>query len=66
MYTEDAIKHFGSKRKLAQAAGVKTPTVYAWGKLVPEKRAFRLHRLTSGQLKYDPALYEQPDSPDAA
>lgn len=31
MLTTDAIKYFGSKKKLAEAAGVKAPTVYAWG-----------------------------------
>lgn len=57
MLTSDAIKHFGSKRKLAEAAGVKAPTVYAWGELVPEGKAARLARLTDNVLKYDPELY---------
>jgi prolyl-tRNA editing enzyme YbaK/EbsC (Cys-tRNA(Pro) deacylase) len=58
MLTSEAIKHFGSKRKLAEAAGVKTPTVYAWGELVPEGRAARLSIITDGELKYDPDVYK--------
>lgn len=60
MLTTDAIKHFGNKRKLAEAAGVKTPTVYAWGALVPEGRAARLALITDGALVYDPKDYQKP------
>ncbi|MEQ6971276.1 Cro/CI family transcriptional regulator [Pectobacterium polaris] len=66
MYKSDAIKHFGNLTKLAMAAGVKLPSASAWGELIPERRAARLERLTNGALKYDPALYEGSNSPDAA
>ena len=59
MYKTDAIEYFGNLTKLAQAAGVKLPSASAWGELIPEKRAARLERLTGGELKYDPALYQQ-------
>lgn len=65
MYKSDAIKHFGNLTKLAKAAGVKLPSASAWGELIPERRAARLERLTNGELKYDPALYENR-STDAA
>ncbi|WP_440864548.1 Cro/CI family transcriptional regulator [Symbiopectobacterium purcellii] len=64
MLTAAAITHFGSKRKLAAAVGVKAPTVYGWGDLVPEKHAYRLEKLTDGALKYNPAVY--PRTTDAA
>ncbi|EMX9856456.1 Cro/CI family transcriptional regulator [Klebsiella pasteurii] len=60
MLTTDAIKYFGSKRKLAEAAGVKAPTVYAWGRLVPEGKAARLSLMTDGELVYDPKAYQMP------
>ncbi|WP_346827749.1 Cro/CI family transcriptional regulator [Serratia inhibens] len=66
MYKSDAIEYFGNLTKLAQAAGVKLPSASAWGDLIPEKRAARLERLTDGALKYDPALYQQPPSTNAA
>ncbi|WP_354691110.1 Cro/CI family transcriptional regulator [Phytobacter sp. RSE-02] len=58
MLTREAINHFGSKKKLAEAAGVKAPTVYAWGELVPEGKAARLALITEGILKYDPEAYK--------
>ena len=61
MYTADAIAFFKTKAGLAAAAGVKKPTVYAWGELVPEGRAARLERITNGALKYDPALNQNRD-----
>ena len=60
MLTTDAIKYFGSKRKLAEAAGVNAPTVYAWGRLVPEGKAARLSLITGGELVYDPQAYQMP------
>ena len=58
MYKSDAIKYFGSLTKLAIAAGVRLPSASAWGDSIPERRAARLDRITKGELKYDPALYD--------
>ena len=49
----DAIAFFGSKTKLANAAGVRLASVAAWGKLVPEGRAMRLQEASGGELQYD-------------
>jgi hypothetical protein len=58
MYTRDALQFFGSKSKLALAAGVKLPSVYKWGDLVPEGRAMRLQTASNGSLIYDPEFYD--------
>lgn len=58
MYTRDALIFFGSKSKLAAAAGVKLHSVYKWGELVPEARASRLQTASEGALLYDTALYD--------
>lgn len=58
MYTRDALRFFGSKSKLALAAGVKLPSIYKWGDLVPEGRAMRLQTASSGNLVYDPTFYD--------
>ncbi|HCD6482479.1 TPA: transcriptional regulator, partial [Klebsiella pneumoniae] len=42
MFKQDAINYFGSKSKLAKAAGVAPASVSVWGELVPEKNAMRL------------------------
>ena len=62
MLTTDAIKYFGSKRKIAESSVVKAPTVYAWGRLVPEGKAARLSLITNGDLIYDPNAYQQAKS----
>ncbi|HEY4437650.1 MAG TPA: Cro/CI family transcriptional regulator [Lelliottia sp.] len=59
MFTKEALEYFGSKTKLALAAGVRTPSVYKWGELVPEGRAGRLQAASQGLLKYDPEIYDR-------
>ncbi|ENX7027132.1 Cro/CI family transcriptional regulator, partial [Escherichia coli] len=51
MLKVDAITFFGSKTKLANAAGVKLASVAAWGELVPEGRAMRLQEASGGELQ---------------
>ncbi|EMN1953036.1 Cro/CI family transcriptional regulator [Citrobacter koseri] len=59
MLTKDALRFFGSKTKLALAAGVKLPSIYKWGALVPEGRASRLQEASNGSLRYDKNIYDQ-------
>ncbi len=58
MYKVDAVNFFGSKTKLAEAAGVKRSSVSAWGELVPEGRAARLVAASHGILTYDSSIYD--------
>ncbi|WP_074166680.1 Cro/CI family transcriptional regulator [Enterobacter asburiae] len=58
MFKNDAINYFGSKAKLATAAGVSRASVSAWGDLVPEGRASRLVLASGGHLAYDPKTYD--------
>lgn len=58
MFKQDAIDFFGSKTKLAKAAGVRLASVSAWGDLVPEGRAARLVTASGGALVYDSAIYD--------
>ncbi|HHE7967379.1 MULTISPECIES: Cro/CI family transcriptional regulator [Serratia] len=57
MHKEEAINFFGSKTKLAKAAGVSQASVSRWGDIIPERRAARLAELTNGALRYDMTLY---------
>ncbi|EKO6113600.1 MULTISPECIES: Cro/CI family transcriptional regulator [Klebsiella] len=59
MFKQDAINYFGSKSKLAKAAGVAPASVSVWGDLVPEKNAMRLQLASEGVLQYDPEVYDQ-------
>ncbi|CAH5322633.1 hypothetical protein AI3012V1_2362, partial [Klebsiella oxytoca] len=59
VFKQDAINYFGSKSKLAKAAGVAPASVSVWGELVPEKNAMRLQLASGGVLQYDPEVYDQ-------
>lgn len=59
MLKSEAVKYFGNKTKLAQAAGVKPSSVSVWGEFVPEGRAMRLQIASEGVLKYDPVAYDK-------
>lgn len=51
MNMNDAIKHFGSKTKLAAALGIQPSAVTQWGESVPESRQYQIQVLTKGKLK---------------
>ncbi|MBA7801845.1 transcriptional regulator [Citrobacter freundii] len=59
MFKKDAVNFFGSKSKLAKAAGVAASSVSVWGELVPEKNAMRLQIASGGALRYDPQVYDK-------
>lgn len=59
MLTCDALNYFGTKTKLARAAGVELQSVYKWRELVPEARAHRLEEASGGALSYDKNVYDQ-------
>ena len=60
MLKTDALLYFGSKTKLAQAAGIRLAPLYSWkGELVPEGRAMRLQEASGGELQYDPKVYDE-------
>ncbi|HAW0011694.1 TPA: transcriptional regulator [Escherichia coli] len=59
MFKVDAIIFFGSKTKLASAAGVRLASIAALGELVPEGRAMRLQEASGGELQYDPKVYDE-------
>lgn len=57
MYKRDVIAHFHKANEVCKALGLTSGSVSQWGKVIPEKQALRLDRITAGKLKYDPALY---------
>lgn len=54
--TDDCIKHFGSKAKLAAALHIQVPSVYGWREYPPPIRQLQLASLTRGALKAEPGL----------
>lgn len=61
MRTRDAVDYFKTKVRLAEELGISHSAVSQWGTLMPEKQAFKLDRITGGQLKYDASFYAAPD-----
>jgi hypothetical protein len=57
MRTEDVISHFQTRTEIAVQLCISVQAVSQWGELVPPHQARRLHVLTGGKLKYDPADY---------
>lgn len=62
MKKHDAIRHYGSQQKLADALGISQPSVANWGEFVPLQHARRLAEMTQGALRFDPKLYQQIES----
>lgn len=54
--TDDCIKFFGSKAKLAEALGIEPPSVYTWGEHPPALRQLQLEALTERKLRAEPGL----------
>lgn len=51
MNTAQAVAHFGSKKKLAEALGISPSAVTLWADTIPTLRQFQIQMLTSGYLK---------------
>ena len=53
----EAIRHFGSAQKVAEAVGLKSrQAIYAWPDEVPDLYQYKLHHLSGGLLKLSPRL----------
>lgn len=59
MLTSEALNFFGSKSKVAKAAGIELQSFYKWKELVPEARASRLEEASGGVLRYDKEVYDR-------
>ncbi|WFQ81307.1 Cro/CI family transcriptional regulator [Xenorhabdus sp. SF857] len=59
MFKDEAIKFFGSQRIIAEKLHVSDAAVSQWKKIIPERAALKLNRITNGQLKYRPNLYNK-------
>mgnify|MGYP000722136419 CR=1 FL=1 len=53
MNIDDAIKYFGSKKKLAEALGIRPSAVTQWGVDIPTTRQFQIQVISKNKLKAD-------------
>ena len=56
MTTDEAVKHYGTQQKLADALGIKQGSVSGWGDRPPVLRQLQLQRITNGKLKAEPGI----------
>jgi len=51
MTTDEAVRHFGGRKRLAQALDIWPHTIARWGKYPPEARQYELEVKTNGKLR---------------
>ncbi|HDS0941461.1 TPA: Cro/Cl family transcriptional regulator [Pseudomonas putida] len=56
MNTDQAVAHFGSKKKLADALGISPGAVTLWKNVIPHLRQYQIQSVTDGALQVDRAL----------
>lgn len=54
MKTSDVIEFYGSQRKVAEALGLRQPSVANWEEFPPALRQLQLEALTAGALRAEP------------
>jgi len=59
MLKGNVVDYYGGISKTAVALGVTHSAVCQWGRIIPEKQALYIERLTKGKLKYDASLYHK-------
>jgi hypothetical protein len=57
MKTSAVIEFFGGARQAAEALGVSTQAIYAWGEDVPKSRQAHVELASKGKLKRDKPVY---------
>lgn len=58
METNEAIKFFGSKSRIARALNLSRVAITRWRGKVPKGRALELEKITNGALKCDLSVYK--------
>lgn len=58
MLTAAAVTYFGSQRALADALGIRQPSIADWGDTVPPLRQIQIERITQGKLRAAPDVFQ--------
>lgn len=59
MLKKTVLTYFKSPKKIADILMISPAAVSQWGKIIPEKNAYRLQEFTNGKLKVDSSLYRK-------
>jgi DNA-binding transcriptional regulator YdaS (Cro superfamily) len=66
MRTSDVVEHFGTQKAIADALGIKPPSVSDWGEFVPPLRQLQIEALTGGKLRADASILPAPSEIERA
>ncbi|CNE47601.1 Cro/CI family transcriptional regulator [Yersinia intermedia] len=58
MLKKTALDYFGGTTATAKKLGISKSTVSIWRVVVPWKYALLIEKITNGELKYDPSMYQ--------
>jgi hypothetical protein len=58
MTTDEAVRHYRTQTKLAEALGIKQGSVAGWGEYPPPLRQLQLQRITYGKLKAEHDVFK--------
>lgn len=62
MNMTDAVGHFKTKTKLAEALGISPSAVSMWGETIPHIRQCQIQVITKGRLKADQKPASNPQA----
>lgn len=54
MRTAEVLAHFRTQKAVAQALGIRQPSVAAWGEFPPDNRQLQIERVTRKKLRAEP------------
>ena len=66
MTTQEAIEHYRTQERLADALGITQAAVAMWGLYPPDKRQMQLERITRGRLRAEPEAFNPAKKKRAA
>lgn len=59
MYKEDVLNYYGTLVKLAEVLKISPSAISQWKKIIPEKQAYKLQRISNNALIVNPELYKR-------
>ncbi|ENN8042361.1 Cro/CI family transcriptional regulator [Pseudomonas aeruginosa] len=66
MNITEAIEHFGSKKKLADALGIQPSAVTQWGDSIPVGRQYQIQVISKNRLKAESGAARDEETTGAA
>lgn len=59
MKTSEVLEHYGSQTAVAEALGIRQPSVANWDEFPPAKRQLQIQIATGGKLRAEPSAIDE-------